>query len=50
VAHGAGTADKIVIDRRDGLDVPPANPLYRLRRVWLNDREERGYYLRAVQT
>ena len=44
VAHGAGTADKIAVDRRDGLDVPPANPLYRLRRVWLDDREERGYY------
>ncbi len=44
VAHGAGTADRVVVDRRDGLDVPPANPRYRLRRVWLNDREERGYY------
>ncbi len=44
VAHGAGTADKIAVDRRDGLDVPPSNPTYRLRRVWLDDREERGYY------
>ncbi|MBI2828447.1 MAG: trehalose-6-phosphate synthase [Acidobacteria bacterium] len=44
VAHGAGTADRVVVDWRDGLDVPPANPLYRLRRVWLNEREERGYY------
>src|SRR5437870_7122387 len=35
VAHGAGTADKVVVDARDGLDVPPANPMYRLRRVWL---------------
>lgn len=44
VAHGAGTADRVVVDKRDGLDVPLANPLYRLRRVWLDEREERGYY------
>jgi trehalose 6-phosphate synthase len=44
VAHGAGTADRVVVDRRDGLDVPPANPSYRLRRVWLDERELRGYY------
>ena len=44
VAHGAGIADRDVLLRRDGLDVPPANPLYRLRRVWLDEHEERGYY------
>ena len=44
VAHGAGTADRNVADRRDGIDVPPANPSYRLRRVWLDAHEERGYY------
>jgi trehalose 6-phosphate synthase len=44
VAHGSGTADGVVVDWRDGLNVPPANPLYRLRRVWLDEREERGYY------
>jgi trehalose 6-phosphate synthase len=44
VAHGTGTADRVVVDRRDGLDVPPANPAYRLRRVWLDERERRGYY------
>ena len=44
VAHGAGTADRMVVDRRNGVDVPPANPQYRLRRVWLNRREEQGYY------
>jgi trehalose 6-phosphate synthase len=45
VAHGSGTADRVVVDSRDGLDVPPANPLYRLRRVWLSAAEHRGYYL-----
>ena len=44
VAHGAGTADRAVVDRRDGLDVPPASRSYRLRRVWLEPAEERGYY------
>ena len=44
VAHGAGTADRMVVDRRDGINVPPVNPQYRLRRVWLTPREERGYY------
>ena len=44
VAHGAGSADRLVVDRQDGVDVPPANPQYRLRRVWLNRREEQGYY------
>ncbi len=44
VAHGAGTADRAVVDWRDGLEVPPGSPAYRLRRVWLNDEEERGYY------
>jgi trehalose 6-phosphate synthase len=44
VAHGAGTADRDVVDRRDRVDVPPANRSYRLRRVWLDAEEERGYY------
>jgi len=44
VAHGSGTADRLVVDARDGLEVPPANPSYRLRRVWLDPDEERGYY------
>src|SRR5688572_13597259 len=44
VAHGAGNADTTCADDRGGLDVPPANPEYRLRYVWLPDREYRGYY------
>jgi trehalose 6-phosphate synthase len=44
VAHGVGTADDVVVDWRDGLDVPPANPLCRLRRVWLDAYEQLGYY------
>jgi trehalose 6-phosphate synthase len=44
VAHGTGTADADVVDRRNGLGVPPANPRYRLRRVWLDQREQQRYY------
>jgi trehalose 6-phosphate synthase len=44
VAHGAGTADSVVVDQQNGLDVPPADPQYRLRRVWLDEREQQGYY------
>ena len=44
VAHGAGTADRTAVDRWDGVMVPPANPRYRLRLVWLDPDEERRYY------
>jgi trehalose 6-phosphate synthase len=44
VAHGSGTADRAVVDAWDGVMVPPENPAYRLRRVWLNAAEEEGYY------
>jgi trehalose 6-phosphate synthase len=44
VAHGAGPADRSAVDARDGLAVPPESPSYRLRRVWLNEVEEQGYY------
>ena len=44
VAHGAGTGDRTMADRRDRVNVPPANPRYRLRRVWLDADEERRYY------
>jgi trehalose 6-phosphate synthase len=44
VAHGAGSADRLVVDGRDGIDVPPAAASYRLRRVWLARDEVHGYY------
>ena len=44
VAHGSGTADRAVVDRGDCIDVPPDAPAYRLRRVWLTEAEEQGYY------
>ncbi|HTE40155.1 MAG TPA: trehalose-6-phosphate synthase, partial [Steroidobacteraceae bacterium] len=44
VAHGSGTADREVVDRHDHVQVPPDDPSYTLRRVWLTAEEEQGYY------
>jgi trehalose 6-phosphate synthase len=44
VAHGSGSADRDVVDRRDRVLVPPGEDSYALRRVWLDASEERGYY------
>jgi trehalose 6-phosphate synthase len=44
VAHGSGSADRDVVDRRDRVRVPPGEESYALRRVWLTPEEERGYY------
>jgi trehalose-6-phosphate synthase len=44
VAHGSGDADTETVDSHDRLQVPPEDPRYRLRRVWLSTEEEEGYY------
>jgi trehalose-6-phosphate synthase len=44
VAHGSGTADHATVDAHDRLPVPPEAPSYSLRRVWLTEEEEDGYY------
>jgi len=44
IAHGNGNADAEVVDAHDRLRVPPENPRYSLRRVWLTKEEEQGYY------
>lgn len=44
VAHGAGDADMEMVDGHDRLQVPPDDPRYTLRRVWLTKEEEEGYY------
>lgn len=44
IAHGSGSADREVVDRQDRVQVPVENPSYQLRRLWLSDREEQGYY------
>jgi len=44
VAHGAGAADRETVDANDRVRVPPSEPSYWLRRVWLSKQEEAGYY------
>lgn len=44
VAHGSGNADRIVVDGRNRIAVPPENPSYHLRRVWLSKEMEDEYY------
>jgi trehalose 6-phosphate synthase len=44
IAHGSGSADRETVDAADRLAVPPDHPSYVLRRVWLSEAQERGYY------
>ena len=44
IAHGSGSGDRTVVDKRDHVQVPPDDPSYSLRRVWISAEEEEGYY------
>lgn len=44
IAHGSGNADRKVVDEAGRVPVPPDNPCYTLKRVWLSKAEEDGYY------
>lgn len=44
IAHGSGDADAETVDAHDHLKVPPEDPRYTLRRVWLSREQEEGYY------
>ena len=44
VASGSGNADAENVDEFDRLRVPPEDPKYTLRRVWLTPEEESRYY------
>jgi trehalose 6-phosphate synthase len=44
IAHGSGSADRQVVDAKQRVKVPPGEESYLLRRVWLSETEERGYY------
>lgn len=44
VAHGSGTADRDVVDAHGRVRVPPGEESYQIRRVWLTEAEEVGYY------
>ena len=44
VGHGSGDADRATVDEHDHVEVPPEDPSYTLRRVWLTKEQEEGYY------
>ena len=44
VAWGSGNADRETVDSGDRVRVPPDDPQYTLRRVWLSEPQVRGFY------
>ncbi|MDP2968000.1 MAG: trehalose-6-phosphate synthase [Deltaproteobacteria bacterium] len=44
IAHGSADADREVVDAQSKIRVPPEEPQYVLKRVWLTKEEEKGYY------
>jgi len=44
IAHGSGSADRQAVDERDHMPAPPGRGEYTLRRIWLTEQEEQGYY------
>ena len=44
IAHGSGNGDRETVDSHSRLRVPPDDPRYTLRRVWLSKEQEEGYY------
>ncbi|MBI4688552.1 MAG: trehalose-6-phosphate synthase [Nitrospirae bacterium] len=44
IAHGSEDADRETVDENNKLRVPPEEPAYILRRIWLTKEEENGYY------
>ena len=44
IAHGGGKDDWYAVDEKNKIMVPPDDPAYALRLVWLTEEEEQGYY------
>lgn len=44
IAQGTGDADHLVVDENDTISVPPDEPKYTLKRIWLSKKEEQGFY------
>ena len=44
VAWGHDSADRHTVDAQDHVQVPPDNPQYTLRRIWLSEAQVRGFY------
>lgn len=43
IGHGNADADKETVDKDDKIQVPPDNPKYTLKRVWLTEKETSGH-------
>ena len=50
IGHGSGDADRAASDEMGRVAVPPEDPSYTLRRVWLGREEEEGYYYGFANT
>lgn len=44
VAHGSGSADRDTADNQGRVRVPPGEESYWIRRVWMTEEQENGYY------
>ena len=44
IAHGSGSADRETADARGHIRVPPGEESYMIRRVWMSEGQEQGYY------
>lgn len=49
IAQGSGNADRETADEHGKLAVPPDEPRYTLKRMWLNRKEEEGFYRYSVE-
>lgn len=50
VGHGSGDADRAASDEQGRIAVPPEDPSYTLRRIWLGREDEEGYYYGFANT
>ena len=44
IAYGGGKGDWFAVDEKNKIQVPPDDPAYTLKLVWLTEEEEQGYY------
>ncbi|MBI4309181.1 MAG: trehalose-6-phosphate synthase [Candidatus Omnitrophica bacterium] len=44
IAQGSGNADRETVDQHNRIRVPPQEPKYTLRRVWVDKDTEKGFY------
>lgn len=44
IAHGSGSGDREAVDKHDRVALPPGEEEYQLRRIWLTEEQEQGYY------